>query len=216
MCLDIEENANALVTTPGAARVYRARSDQSSQLQSVEITAKAGTLVEWLPLENIIFPRANAQLNTHIRLSANARFAGWDITCLGLPADGQRFTCGCARQRFQVDVDGQPRLVEAWQVDDTSAAMLDSDAGWRGQPVSGILAAGPFIPGDPSIVDALRSIDTAPYRGVGGISCLHEFVVARYLGDCVEGARDYFTRCWEIVRPALVARPACRPRIWST
>ena len=37
-----------------------------------------------------------------------------------------------------------------------------------------------------------------------------------YLGDSGESARDYFRRLWHILRPAVLGREACDPRIWAT
>jgi urease accessory protein len=41
-------------------------------------------------------------------------------------------------------------------------------------------------------------------------------VLAGYLGDSVERARQLFEHCWQLLRPQLCGRPACRPRIWNT
>jgi urease accessory protein len=38
----------------------------------------------------------------------------------------------------------------------------------------------------------------------------------RYLGNGAEQARILFEKAWHILRPVIVGRPACLPRIWST
>jgi urease accessory protein len=40
--------------------------------------------------------------------------------------------------------------------------------------------------------------------------------VARYLGDDGEAARAVMAQVWALLRPYLLDRPACPPRIWLT
>ena len=40
--------------------------------------------------------------------------------------------------------------------------------------------------------------------------------VARYLGDDGEAARAVMAQVWALLRPHLLDRPACPPRIWRT
>jgi urease accessory protein len=41
-------------------------------------------------------------------------------------------------------------------------------------------------------------------------------LVARYLGDSSEAAKQYFVSIWACLRPVVVGRAAVVPRIWST
>jgi urease accessory protein len=40
-------------------------------------------------------------------------------------------------------------------------------------------------------------------------------VIARYLGDSTEEAFGWFTDVWNILRPALLGKSACAPRVWA-
>ena len=48
------------------------------------------------------------------------------------------------------------------------------------------------------------------------ITRLGNFYVGRYLGDSAEKARAQFVRWWQLLRPGLLQRDACPPRIWLT
>jgi urease accessory protein len=48
------------------------------------------------------------------------------------------------------------------------------------------------------------------------VTTLPEVLVARYIGRSAEQARDYFSRIWELLRPAYANRLARRLRIWAT
>jgi urease accessory protein len=52
--------------------------------------------------------------------------------------------------------------------------------------------------------------------GLCSASLLGGVMVFRYLGNGAEPARILFEQAWHLLRPALVGRPACAPRIWST
>lgn len=84
---EIDPGAHALLTTPSAGKVYGTDSHNVAQGQDVELTVRDG-VCEWLPMETIIFDRANAALNTSIELSGSAECIGWDILCLGRPQGG--------------------------------------------------------------------------------------------------------------------------------
>jgi urease accessory protein len=41
-------------------------------------------------------------------------------------------------------------------------------------------------------------------------------MVARYLGRDAERARAFLHDAWQVIRPALLGRPAVSPRVWAT
>ena len=56
-----------------------------------------------------------------------------------------------------------------------------------------------------------------PSGGVSGISQPQtQLLIARYLGNSTHGIDSYFTGLWEWLRPLLLQREACHPRIWKT
>jgi urease accessory protein len=67
---------------------------------------------------------------------------------------------------------------------------------------------------DRELVDRCRGEAASHARTA--VTCTPGVLIVRYLGDSAEDAREYFQRIWRHVRPALAARPAKMPRIWST
>src|SRR5262249_43518141 len=84
--------ARALVTTPAAGKCYRSDGRVSEQKQTLRVAA--GSSLEWLPQENIVFDGSCVRLSTRVELEEGASFVGWDVLCLGRPASGERFTRG--------------------------------------------------------------------------------------------------------------------------
>src|SRR5689334_19900796 len=74
--IDVEPRANVVLTTPSAARWYRTAAPQASQ--HVAIRAGAGSCVEWLPQETILYDGSRSRIDTRVELAADAAFIGWD------------------------------------------------------------------------------------------------------------------------------------------
>ncbi|NLS14700.1 urease accessory protein UreD [Vibrio sp. SM6] len=105
-----QENANVLITTPGATKFYRSEQKYAHQTQT--LTVKAGAQLAFLPQENIFFPSAHARLDTQIHLETGAQFWGWEMHCFGRPALKEGFFSGQLIGKTQIFIDGKPVLVE--------------------------------------------------------------------------------------------------------
>ena len=206
--IQVQPDAHALLTTPGAAKFYRSSGAKAEQRQLLEIDG--GTL-EWLPQENILFPGARLRLSTEIRLDAAARFIGWEIHCLGRPVIGERFESGQAEFRLSITREQTPLLIDRWRIDHPQD--LSGAAGLRNHPVVGSWLASNA---DPSVLAQARERLPQASQGLIGLTLLGELLVARYLGDSTEEARGLFQQLWRITRPLLLGRDACPPRIWAT
>lgn len=233
--LDVElgENAQALLTTPGAGRVYRARPDRTLQHQINHFRIGADATLEWLPLETIIFPNARTRLETQVELDAGARFIGWEVTSLGLPACDLDAADAEVSQRLTITREGQPAFVEQFHLNTQTRRLYQAMVGMQSKPINGVFVAGPF-PGDsPFSAKSADSLKRAQWiaeenhqqsekilkqgeQVLSGLSQVGDFVVGRYLGQCSEQARQLFERWWAALRPELLKRPACPPRIWLT
>ena len=204
------EGAHALLTTPGDGKWYRSAGPWARQ--SLRFELAAGAILEWLPQETIVFDAARADLATHVRLAADARFIGWEVLCLGRTGSGERFSRGELRTSTLVLREDRPQWLERGRIEG-GGPLLESPAGLAGHTVSGtLLAAAPGI--EDGLVAACREIQ--PARGEGAITRLPGMLVARYLGDASEAARHWFVALWRVLRPALLQREAVEPRIWRT
>ena len=216
-----QAQAKALITTPGAGRVYRARPDRSLQKQQITLTLEPDSCLEWLPLENIIYPDAVTALNTDIHLSAGSRIIAWEVTCFGLKASNQAFDQGEVAQRLQVFKEGRLKLREKLVLSPEQNRFMQTKAGLDGNSVNGLLLAGPFSSEDctqaqhEQLLSQLRE-QCDNCASLAAVSQNDEFIQVRYLGDCSEQGRKLFTRCWALIRPHLMQRDSCEPRIWAT
>jgi urease accessory protein len=64
-------------------------------------------------------------------------------------------------------------------------------------------------------LDGNSQLLSAPW-GLISATVIDEVLVCRYVGDHAEAVRWCFTHAWSMIRPGLLDRSACPPRIWRT
>ena len=221
-CLQVEvladELAGILVTTPGAARAYRARESNSLQRQSTRLSARQVSCIEWFPLETFVYDGACVEVETQVELEDGAHCALWEVSCLGLTASDAPFLRGRFSQRYAVTQGGRPVFVDGFTLDESNISGLAGPAGLRQQPVTGFFLMGPFADEDwEQRLHALRETPLAQqYQDDAALTRVGDYCVGRYLGRSAEHARGLFAHWWSLLRPQLLGRPASPPRIWLT
>ncbi|HZV65413.1 MAG TPA: urease accessory protein UreD [Telluria sp.] len=200
-------NAHAFLTTPGAAKWYRANGRQSRQ--RVRIAADAGAALEWMPQETIFFNDADVRIEHEVELGPGARYIGSEILCFGRRASGETFASGAIRQRTSIRLAGKLVWWEQGVLVAGGPAMV-SPLGLGGASVCAtLIAVGP--PAPPALLAAMRARDERL-----ALSQLKSVFVARYLCDDSEAARRAITQVWQALRPHLLGCDAVIPRIWTT
>ncbi|MDO9321961.1 MAG: urease accessory protein UreD [Pseudomonas sp.] len=207
IAVDVGAAAWAQLTSPGAAKWYRAAGPAYQQLT---LKVGAGATLEWLPQESIVYAGAQAELSTRIDLESDARLCYWDIIALGRPASGERFASGHFQAHLDIYRDGQLLWHERQRLIGNDG-LLDSPIGLAGQPVFATLLISGEI--DAELLQRCREIPS-PVRG--DLSQLPGLLVARCLAGEALQARAWLIELWRLVRPELFGRAAVPPRIWST
>jgi len=203
----VEADAWAQLTSPGAAKWYRAT---GPAYQILDLKVAAGATLEWLPQETIVFSAAQAELSTCIDLEGDARLFYWDMVALGRPASGERFDRGHFQSQLDIRRDGQLLWHERQRIQGGDG-LLDSPIGLDGQPVFATLLVSGEI--DSELLERCRSV---PTRVRGDLTQLPGLLVARCLAGEALHARAWLIELWRLLRPALLGREAVPPRIWNT
>ncbi|MET0279968.1 MAG: urease accessory protein UreD [Steroidobacteraceae bacterium] len=206
--VQVDPGAHALLTTPAATRFYRAGPHPHATLmQRLEAHDAA---LEWLPQETIVFDGARAHSSTRVQLHGDARFLGWEILCLGRPANGERLTCGELRQDFLLHRDGEPLLLDRLRLGQDFSAL---GAAWG---LGAAQAMGTLL------MYPARAVDLAPLRALTcngarhALSVVDEVLVCRALATQAESVKQLFKDIWLRLRPALMGQAGVAPRIWAT
>jgi urease accessory protein len=214
--IHLEPEAQALITTAAAAKLYRSNGAQAQQ--TIHITVEPGASLEWLPQETIVFDGAQFQQTMRVELAPDASWLGWDITRFGRSARGERFLSGEWRSHTEVWQDGQLLWVDPQWLKGGSP-MLDSPHGLNGCPVVGSMAlVGRAIAPEhvKEVRDRWQTLNSQPDSpGEFGITRLTSGILCRYRGHSTLEARRAFLEAWHVLRPNYLHRPVCIPRVWQ-
>jgi urease accessory protein len=207
-------SANVQITTPGAAKWYKAHGHVSHQ--NIRLDVGAGGSLEWVPQETIFFDNADVELDHRVLLEKDASYIGCEILCFGRTAFGESFNGGQIRQRTRIHRDGKLVWFEQLRLLGGSPAMKASLIRANSTVCATLIAAGKAVPD--ALLHEAREGASAITNGAGcfGISQSKQIVVARYLGDSSETARRLMLHAWGLLRTAMLGRQLAVPRLWNT
>lgn len=213
--IEVRAAAHALLTTPAAAKFYRRGSAGVARVE--QALRVDGGILEWLPQESIFYPDAAVELNTIVHLPgapATARFIGWEMACLGLPASAQELNLGALQLRLELWRGRAPLLLERLNIAQESIAPR---WGFGGHVAFGTALAYPA--GAAELELALAAVareggDCAQLL----LACtlVDGVLICRATARRTDRLKQAFVNWWQALRPALLARKAVIPRIWST
>jgi urease accessory protein len=211
--ITLEQGAHSVITTPGAAKWYKAK--EGSTLR-VEIDLRARAVLEWLPNENIYFSHASARTTFRVVLADGATVSGWDINMLGRIASGESWDTGLLRATTEFVRDDASLIWSERTCLKAGSDLVHAHQGLGGYPVFGTLwCIGAKC--EPDIIEPLAA--ELPYTPAlrAGISQLpHDVLLVRAVGRQIEPVKTLMIDCWSRIRPIIAGRNAQALRLWST
>ncbi|MCL4112274.1 UNVERIFIED_CONTAM: hypothetical protein GTU68_022768, partial [Idotea baltica] len=202
--------ANVLITTPGATKFYRNNGKLAKQIQTLSVSD--GSSLEWFPQENIFFDDTHTQLVTRIELDETAKFMGWEINCYGRPASNELFEKGYVNTKLEIIRNGHPLLLDRLNINDAEA--INSPTSLNGYPCFGTFIATHIT--SELLEKAREAIANIEGNQQLGITLMDDVLVARCLGQYAEQITSTLKLLWTALRPDVLERDACHPRIWAT
>jgi urease accessory protein len=204
--LEAEQEAKALITTPAAGKFYRSTGKLAEQ--TIEINIADHATLEWLPQETIIYEGARLRANGIINLSVHAGFIGWEILVLGRPAAGEGFEKGELILHWRISCNGQLLYLDRICLD---TAAFKARWGMNSNSSYGSLFA---YPATPALL--LRVQDYFAEKPGLGVTLVGELLICRGIDKHADSLRAFFESVWKILRPDIIGRNSCPPRIWAT
>ena len=211
--LTLAPGTQALVTTAAAAKIY---SNHPAPAQiSGQVQIAAGSQLEWLPQEAIVFEGAHYQQQWRVDLAPDATWLGWDILRLGRTARGERFTRGTVRSHLAVYQNGYPLWIDpqGWAA---SEATWHSPHGLAACPVIATLAwVGQTV--DAEGVHQMRALgeQSGPAPHEMGVSRLQKGLICRYRGHSTSAVRRWFEAVRQALRQRQDGNQGVTPRVWQ-
>ena len=213
--LDIEltcdPGAHALITTPAANKFYRSNGMTATQRHELRVLGTA--CLEWLPQETILFEGTKVNSSTKVYLEDQASFIGWEIVSVGRPACNEGFTRGSYRQSFEIWRRSEPLMIDRINLQDCSE-ILNAQWGLRQKPVMGLMV----VSGDEEVLekaqDSARNLVENP--GCTSVTVTGSVLLCRALDTSAMAVRNLFIDVWKVIRPVVLGKWPCEPRIWAT
>jgi len=206
----VTTNAHALITTPAASKFYRSADKKANLTQSLDVSN--GAVLEWLPQESILYEGSQANISTLVNLATKSRFIGWEMTCLGRPASGDNYDRGSCFQRLEISIEGVKQMLDRIVIDGDH---LIRTSPW-GLGNNEVMAAFAVYPGSNEILSVMRDFITDNSNGLMlGASLVDDLLVCRGLAKEAASLKEALVNLWAKVRPEILGRQACQPRIWS-
>jgi urease accessory protein len=211
----VHAHAHALLTTPAAGKFYRRGAPIGGEPRVARLTQTLTVddgVLEWLPQENIFYPDSAAALCTRVNLNRGARFIGWEIGCVGLPASDASLGEGAVRQSFELWRGAAPLLLERLNIE---RSCLAARWGLAGHSALGTWLAYPA--GEPQL--GLARALSAPMNCADlTLACtlVDGALCCRGVAARADRLKQAFIDLWHALRPPLLGRAAIAPRIWAT
>lgn len=202
--------ARLRVYPQAAEKVYRSQGPDSRIEVSLE--AEAGSWLEWLPQETILFEGARLRRRTSLRLDAGARVLAGEFLVFGRRASGETLSRGLIHDAWRVRRGGELAWAEAFHAEGDLSGPLASAAGLGG---AGAFAS--LVYAADGAADLLPELRARLPKEEGdarhALTAVSGLVVGRFLGEALAVRRAYGD-FWAAARAFLGGLPACLPRLW--
>ncbi|MEH2462686.1 urease accessory protein UreD [Nostoc sp.] len=207
--IHLQPQAQALITTAAASKIYRSNSLQARQ--TIQMQVDAGACLEWLPQETILFNGAIYRQDLRVELAIGASWLSWEITRFGRSARGEKFLQGEWRSHTEIWQQNVPLWIDRqWLLG--SEDIFHSPHGLAGKPIVGSLV---WVGGVVSAEIAEKTRDLWDGEGEAGVTRLQHGLLCRYRGYSTSEVRNWFINVWQLLRVSFLNRGNCIPRVWQ-
>ena len=200
----LDPGAHAVVSTPAAEKIYRSLGPET--VIEARLSVGAGATLEWLPQDTILFPGANAAIQTVFHLTSASRLLAWDLLCLGRPVMQETFSHGMLQNRLEVWRDGLPLLIERLILQEGNLS------GVAHHPWVGTLLC---YPANEHMLEGTRERLMA-LGDYAGATLNDSLLTIRFLANDNLVVQRVMRDIWQFLRPLLTHKTPVLPRIWQT
>ncbi len=206
------ETAAALVTAQAAEKIYR--SAGADTVIDVSLTANAGSWLEYLPQETILFEGSRLRRQTNINVAEDGKLLAGEIIVFGRLGHGERFLTGLAHDGWEVSQKDRLVWAEALHLEDDIGITLDDPACFDGAvAMATAVYCGPDA--EASLATAREILECQTSRTLSAATIVNGILVIRWLGKDALDLRNDFGAFWGAFRNKLAGLPTTLPRLWN-
>lgn len=204
--VEIEAQAGTAVTvaTPAAEKVYR--SDGPVAELSVSLSAGAGSHLEWLPQETILFDQARLARRLDADMAGDAHLTLFEAVVFGREAHAERIADGFFEDRWRIRRDGRLVYADTLRLDGPMADLLQKPSVAKGARALATLIH--LAPDAEARLEAAREVLPSGSNCDAAASAWNGILAVRFCAVTVDALRAS-------VLPFLLAfRGGPLPRVW--
>jgi urease accessory protein len=218
LTVQVDDHAQAQITSTGSTRVYRHRAPLPPAAQVNRFTVGQNGLLEYLPDSIIPFAHSRFQQETHITLAAGAGLFYWEIVAPGREARGERCLYDHLQFKLDIETEDRPIAIERTRLEPalrplTSPVRLGAYAYFATLYICRVgLPDGQWQDLESQLGDMALGL-TLPEHVLWGVSTLPAHgVVVRALSRSSWAIVQDIARFWRAAKLALYEKPAEMPR----
>ena len=210
----LASGAAAHVATSAAEKVYRSLGPTTAIRQTLSVAA--GSALEFLPLETILFDGARLWRETTVELASGSTFLGGDIVVFGRRARGECFTRGLLREVWEVRRDGRLVWGDALHLEGDISGIIDDPACFDGAAACAAMIFAPAAQDLCSFLDGAREIQsTTSASGLrAGVTAVAGLIIARWLSTDAAALRRTYADLASHFRSEAMGLARSLPRLW--
>ncbi|WP_414474931.1 urease accessory protein UreD [Microvirga sp. M2] len=204
VAIEAQGGAAVTVATAAAEKVYR--SDGPVAELSVSLSAGAGSHLEWLPQETILFDRARLARRLEADMAGDAHLTLFEAVVFGREAHAERIANGFFEDRWRIRRDGRVVYADTLRLDGPIADLLQKPSVAKGARALATLIH--LAPDAEARLEAARDILSSGHGCDTAASAWNGILAVRFCAGTVEALRVS-------VCPFLLAfRGGPLPRVW--
>ena len=207
-----EAGARVLVTAQAAEKIYR--SAGADCRVDMDLAAGAGTWLEWLPQETIVFEGARFRRRTRVVAAADARVLAGELLVFGRSAMGEEVTRGLVRDAWEVRIGGRLVWADALHMERDLRSILAHPAAMNG--IKACATAVHVAPDAGDHLETARALlaETATGDVRAAATLVNGVLVIRWMGPDAASLRAAFGGFWAQFRHRAAGLPEALPRLW--
>jgi urease accessory protein len=204
--VEIEAQAGTAVTvaTPAAEKVYR--SDGPVAELSVSLSAGAGSHLEWLPQETILFDQARLARRLDADMAGDAHLTLFEAVVFGREAHAERIADGFFEDRWRIRRDGRLVYADTLRLAGPVADVLKKPSVAKGARALATLIH--LAPDAEARLEAAREVLPLGSNCDAAASAWNGILAVRFCAVTVEALRA------SVLPFLLVFRDGPLPRVW--
>ncbi len=201
----LDDGATAVVTTQAAEKIYRSQGPET--LVSTHLRLGAGSRLDWLPQEAILFARSNLKRELAVDMAADARLIACESVYFGRFAMGEMLEAATLRDCWRIRRNGRLVFAEDVRLDGTVNLALQ-----RAAIAGGARAMATVVMAAPDAAVRLEGAREALADAVSecGATSFDGLLIARFL------CRDAAALRADLARFMIHLTGAPLPRSWQT